>query len=181
MVDWELAGWVVVNLGVPALAATLIALILLITPWSQLWLKMMWRSVSDGQLYWVAVAFCASALSEASEYRDLAGPHASIFPWTPILWLLILVITGGSLGTWVYNESVSSKQDDPKVPNAASDRRKFEDKQVIFSVVVTLIAGVSFTLIHASVVEARKAATLKNQLTAIESVVICSNEKDGVK
>lgn len=159
MVNWELAGWVLVNLGVPALAATLIALILLITPWSQLWLKMMWRSVSEGQLYWVA----------------------SMFPWTPILWLLILVITGGSLGTWVYNESVNSKQDDPKVPSATSDRRKFENKQVIYSVVVTLIAGVSFTLIHASVVEARKAATLKNQLTAIENVVTCSNEKDGVK
>ncbi len=177
MVNWELAGWVLVNLGVPALAATLIALILLITPWSQLWLKMMWRSVSEGQLYWVAVAFCASALSEASEYRDLAGPHASMFPWTPILWMLILVITGGSLGTWVYNESVNSK---PENSNA-SDRGKFEKKQVIFSVVVTLIGGVSFTLIHASVGEARKAATLKNQVTAMDNAVTCSNEKDGVK
>ncbi|QJD91403.1 hypothetical protein HH213_15740 [Duganella dendranthematis] len=177
MVNWELAAWVLVNLGVPALAATLIALILLLTPWSSLWLKMMWRSLADGQLYWVAVAFCASALSEASEYRDLAGPTASMFPWGPVLWLLILVITGGSLVTWVYNESVNSKQDRSNASSAAADSRKFQNKQVVYSIIVTLIAGASFTLIHASTVEARK----KQQVPALANAGTCLKLKDGGK
>ena len=126
-------GWLLLTIVVPAVLPTLIAWAMYWGDWNEASRTTVhpMRTIKDGQLCWVAIAFCGSGL-----YENLSS-HA----WNPWLvsafcLLMLLSVLWGSMGM--------AKPGPYPFPTPPGATRNI----MIGSIVVALVSGLLFALVH---------------------------------